>query len=532
MERLANSITLLSGWRRAGLAFLCGAVTVLAQAPFHIFAICFLTFPVLVWMLDGALTRPSPSWLVRSRPAFVIGFAFGFGYFVAGLWWIGNALFVEAEEFLWAWPLAVIALPALLALFYGFAAVLARTLWSDGVGRIAALAFAFGVAEWLRSFVLTGFPWNAIGYAAMPVPALMQSASLVGIFGMNAIAVFAFCLPALVAQARPQAVIAAVLMAGLIGGHTGYGLWRLSEAGHQQASGPLIRVVQPAIDQSKKLDPASSAEIFETLLDLTIHKSGDGATPDIVVWPETSIPFILTEESAAVARLAQALQPHQVLLAGAVRASAAGSSDGGTTYFNSIFAIDGDGVIVAAADKKHLVPFGEYLPFAETFRRAGITAVAAADRGYSAAENRRTIDLPGGLSVLPSICYEAIFPGETAAAGEPPDVMVNVTNDAWYGNTPGPYQHAHQARIRAVENGFPLVRAANNGVSAIYDGYGRQLAALGYGPHGAIEAAVPEALAATPYQRHGRVIFLLLIAGLFAAALYGRVFGGKRLKMH
>lgn len=525
MERFANRILLMTGWRRSLLAVLAGALTVLGQAPFGIFAVCFVTFPLLVWLLDGAIARPSRSWIATAWPAFATGWWFGFGYFVAGLWWIGNALFAEAGDYVWLWPFAVLAIPAFLAIFYGLAAVLARMMWSDGIGRIAALAFGFGVAEWLRSFAFTGFPWNAIGYAAMPVPMLMQSASAVGIVGMNALAVFVFSLPAVFAQGRWRAGFSAGLLVALLCAHAGYGYWRLAGVEAPDPGAPLVRIVQPDIEQSEKWDAERRNEIFDTLLALTTEPNATGEKPAIIVWPETSIPFILTESPDAVAAIAEALDSDQTLLAGAVRSAETGDGDGGSTYYNSILALNADGVIIDAADKEHLVPFGEYLPFKAIAERLGLKKIADADRGYSAAETRRTLSLPDGVVVLPSICYEAIFPYEMQADGDPATMIVNVTNDAWYGNTPGPYQHVHQARLRAVENGLPLVRAANNGISGIFDAYGRQLDALGYGVRGAVEARPGAPLPETIYRHYGWRIFLSILFALAILAAGGRLAG-------
>ncbi len=202
MERLAGRIILLWGWQRAFAAFAAGALLVLAQAPYDFFAVGFVSFPVLVWLLDGTTLESSGGVLRRLRPAFAVGWWFGFGYFLAGLWWIGGALLVEADEFAWALPLAVVGIPLILAFFYGLATAVARSIWSSNIGRIAALAFGFALAEWLRGFLFTGFPWNAIGYAAMPVPLLMQSDAVVGMNGMNALAVFVFAVPALLAGRR------------------------------------------------------------------------------------------------------------------------------------------------------------------------------------------------------------------------------------------------------------------------------------------------------------------------------------------
>src|SRR5690606_3214417 len=223
LKSLAGRVILLWGWRRSLAALLAGAATVLAQPPFDFFAVCFLTFPILVLLLDGAVETGGPI-LRRFAPAFATGWWFGFGYFAASLWWTGIAVLTQAEA--WAVPFAVLGLPALLALFYGLAALVARFFWEDGLGRIAGLAFGFGLAEWLRSVVFTGFPWNAIGYAAMPVPLLMQSDHIVGLFGMNALAVFVFAAPALLLSRRHRKAGLA-LAAGLVALHVGYGGVRL-----------------------------------------------------------------------------------------------------------------------------------------------------------------------------------------------------------------------------------------------------------------------------------------------------------------
>ncbi|QKV19543.1 apolipoprotein N-acyltransferase [Oricola thermophila] len=524
MERLANRILLTTGWRRAFLAVLAGAVTVLAQAPFHLFFVCFLTFPLLVWLLDGAVARPSRSLVASAWPAFSTGWWFGFGYFAAGMWWIGNALFVEAEALAWLWPFAVTLIPAVLAMFYGLAAVFARMLWSDGIGRIFALAFGFGLAEWLRSYAFTGFPWNAIGYAAMPVPELMQSASVVGLYGMNALAVLAFALPACIARTRLRAGLSMGLIALQLGGHATFGYWRLHHAPEADTDAVVVRVVQPAIDQSEKWDRARRSEIFDMLTALSEKPNGSDTRPALVVWPETSVPYVLTEAPGAVAAIAEMLGEGQILLAGAVRAGER-TEGGEPTWYNSILAVNDEGVIIDAADKKHLVPFGEYLPFREIAERFGLRKIADADRGYSPASLRRTMSLPGGVVVLPSVCYEAIFPYAVASEGEPPTLIVNVTNDAWYGDTPGPYQHLHQARIRAVENGLPMVRAANNGLSAVFDAHGRQLGALGYDVRGAFEAPVASPLEMTLYRTHGWQIVSGIFSLFAAIAALARIVG-------
>lgn len=476
--RIAGRIILLSGWRRALAAFLSGAFATLTQPPFDVFVAGFVSFPVLVWLLDGAIAKSDAGPLRRLRPAAFVGWWFGFGYFVAGLWWIGAALLVDAEEFAWALPLAVLGVPAFLALFYAFAAMVARLLWSHGVGRIFALAFGFGLAEWLRTFVLTGFPWNALGYAAMPVPLAMQSVAVVGLTGMSALAVFVFAAPALLSGGRLTKTGMALAFL-LTASHVGYGAWVLSRAPTPsgEKTAVMVRIVQPSIAQSLKWDNAARREIFDRLIALTEQEPAAGKPrPDVVIWPETSVPYILSDTPEALLRIADALRDDQVLLAGAVREETAGGGE--PRYYNSIQTIDGRGEIRASADKLHLVPFGEYLPLEKLLRSLGLQEVVEMPGGFSAGASRHTLHVRDGLSVLPLICYEAIFPGELGYSGPQAGAIVNVTNDAWYGDTPGPYQHFRQAQLRAVEQGIPLIRAANNGLSAVVDPYGRITAGL------------------------------------------------------
>ncbi len=489
MERLAGKIILLSGAGRALVAFAAGAIASLAQAPFDLPIAAFVAFPLLVWLLDGAVAAPERRGLRRLAPAFGIGWLFGFGYFLNGLWWTGNALLVEADLFAWALPLAVVGLPALLAIFYALGCAAAKLAWSNDIGRICALAVAFACAEWLRAMLFTGFPWNAIGYAVMPVPLAMQSSAIVGFTGMNALAVFVFALPALLAG-RVHLKLGLALGTALIALHLGYGAARLALATPQDGDTIAVRIIQPSILQSQKWDMAERDRIFEAHLDLTRQPIEDGAArPDIILWPETSVPFLFGDRPDALAALGDTIGEGQRLLAGIVRAEE--RSAGSVGYYNSIVVIDDSGEIVDAFDKVHLVPFGEYLPFQDVLSRFGLRQLAQNIGGFSAGKTRRPLDLGNGVGGLPFICYEVIFPGIAPRGETGARLIVNVTNDAWFGDTPGPYQHFRQARFRAVETGLPLVRAANNGISAAVDGYGRVIDGLALNAVGVLDVEVP-----------------------------------------
>lgn len=516
MERLVGRTILLWGWRRAATAFLAGGFAVLSVAPYDFFAACFVSFPVLVWLLDGATVEPPAGFLRRLLPAFSIGWWFGFGYFVFGLWWVGAAMLVEAESFAWAIPIAVVLLPAILAVFYGVAAALARLFWTDDIGRIAALAAAFGLMEWLRTFLFTGFPWNPIGYAAMPVPLLMQSASVIGTAGMNALAVFVFAMPALLA-ARRHRRLGLSLAALLLVAHVGFGYYRLARGDEANQQTIAVRIVQPAIDQAQKLDDGVRDDIFRTLLELSARPPEAGApVPQLILWPETAVPFLFTERPDALAALGQLLADGQMLIAGAVRAEGGSGSDADPRYYNSVVAINDAGEIVDAVDKLHLVPGGEYLPFGDLFGWLGIDSIVAMPMSFSAGTERHAIVLPGGLRAAPFICYEIIFPQLVAAGTVGADLIINLTNDAWFGDTPGPYQHFRQAQIRAVETGRTLVRAANTGISGIVDPRGRIIDALAINARGTLDLSVsldpPLGVSLGQPSTNGLVVIVLLAA--------------------
>ncbi|MCO5147786.1 MAG: apolipoprotein N-acyltransferase [Aquamicrobium sp.] len=513
MERLAGRVILLWGWRRALAALCAGAFAALAQPPVDFFAACFVSFPVLVWLIDGAASQPGERLARRMLRPFAIGWWFGFGYFLAGLWWTGAALLVEAELFAWALPLAVLGLPALLALFYGLAVVLARLLWSDGAGRIAALAAGFAVAEWLRGFVLTGFPWNAIGQAAMPVPLMMQSASAVSMPGINALAVFVFAAPALLVSARgrvPAFAVAALAVAL----HLGYGAWRLNGADAAPETLLEVRIVQPSISQAEKWDAAVRERIFATLLELSARPPrGGAAAPDLIVWPETAIPFVLSDRPEALVALAELVGEGQTLFAGSVRVEGERAD---ARYYNAIVAIGDDGEIVDAADKIWLVPFGEFMPLADLLSRIGVEKLVRSVSAFTAGSHRPLLATPAGPTALPFICYEIIFPGMAGYGDTEADFILNVTNDAWFGNTPGPYQHFRQAQIRAVEAGRPLVRAGNNGISAVVDAYGRIVDAFALDAVGALDVAVPRQRLTAPGRPDLAGIGILAVLVLWA----------------
>lgn len=515
LDRVSGDIILMWGMRRNALSYFAGSFLTLALPPFNFFAAGFISFPVLLWLIEGAVPGPQARGALRLYPAAVVGWFFGFGYFTAGLWWIANAVIAESWEFAWAMPLAFIGLPALLALFFAGSAMVARSIWGRGIGAAAALAFGFGIGEWLRGFLFTGFPWNGLGLTAMPAPPLMQAASVFGITGMNALAVFAFALPgaAMLSKWKWPAPLLSLL---LFAAHAGFGYMRLGDAPQAAKAGsPVVRIVQPSIPQTEKWDGAEKDRIFAAYLKMTAQPPEEGKpAPALVVWPETAVPFLFADRPDALAALGETLQEDQILLTGAVRQEGSREEGDAVRYYNSMLAVDGSGQIIDAADKAHLVPFGEYLPLEGIFESFGLRQLVSTPGGFSAGPGVRKIKVPGLGDVVPLICYEIIFPGALGSAGQAA-LAVNITNDAWYGATPGPYQHFRLAQIRAAESGMPVIRAANNGISGVIDAYGRVTGALPLNAVAVLDMPVPAPAEPTLYTRHGQ----RLIFGLFATLL-------------
>jgi apolipoprotein N-acyltransferase len=526
LTRPAHSIILAWGWRRAAIAFTAGAISTLALAPFHAFPILFLTLPIVVWLVDGSAAGRFGGVMTSA----VAGWWFGFGYFVAGLYWTGNALLVDAETFAWLLPFAVLGLPAGLALFTGFGLGLARLLWTRGPTRLLALAAALTIAEWLRGHVLTGFPWNAFGYAlTAPLP-LAQGAALVGLWGLTFIAIAVFASPAVLADEstvtrRPwlYPLVGVMVIAAL----AAYGAVRLAGNPTSLVEGVRLRIVQPNVPQDDKFNYSAKNQVMNRYAALSDRATGPGTmgVRDIthLVWPESAFPFFLAREPDALAQIAALLPQGSVLITGAARPAESRPGRNELRAYNSIYVIDHDGSILSIYDKVHLVPFGEFLPFQDLLEQAGLMQLTKVPGGFISGDRRKPTSVPRAPSFLPLICYEIIFPGEAVPRGsERPGWLLNLTNDGWFGRSTGPYQHFQQARVRAIEEGLPLVRAANTGVSAVVDPLGRILSSLPLGSEGVLDSALPRAIEPPFFVRTGNGAVALMIIAALAIVLRQR----------
>ncbi len=528
-------------------AMVLGALSGLALPPFAIPLVLFITFPGLFTLLD----RLKPSFNFQT---FATGWWFGFGFFVVGLYWITYALHVDWLKFFWLIPFSLFGIPAILAIYIGLVTSITTRIAPQGLARCFVFAVLWTGAEWIRGHYLFAFPWNLIGYTWDQLPSFLQLTAFTGIYGVSLLTVLLATIPKLWGEAhknrKAQALVGITLIVTLtVWGGLGY--QRIIYA-PSKPTGYQIRLVQPNVDQKLKWHTDTRQAQFFHLLKLSgkPFKDDQQTTPRIIIWPESAITFFLDEHQAARNLIAQELPENSILLTGSPRRTFADKDP--FILWNSMFALGNKGEIIGVYDKFHLVPFGEYLPLRKLL--PNIPKITEGTVDYSAARGPQTLELPGIPPVSPLICFEGIFPGEvkydytcdslrygqekTNERPERTEVYVrtarevltnpeleiaqvyrkaqwllNITNDAWYGNTSGPYQHFASIRVRAIEEGLPMVRVANSGISGIIDAVGRIEQTIGFNETGILDAYLPAPIPhPTIYAQYGdRGLWVMMV---------------------
>lgn len=475
------------GWRAIALSAGLGVIAASGQAPFGAWWLALPALAALIHIVSRAASAKAAAWTAWFG---------GAGYFAAALSWIVQPFLVDAATYGWMAPFALLFLAFGLALFWAVAAGLAY--------RVANRAYGFAItltaAELLRGYVLTGFPWALIGHIWIETP-VAQLAAWIGPSGLTLISLF---VAALAAQGFTQRKLAPVgTAAALVLVSWAYGLWVLAQP-MPTGTGATLRLVQPNAAQQAKWDPDLAQQFFDRLLAFTAVKPA----PDLVIWPETALPYLLSRHPEIGTLIADAA--HGVPVAIGMQRVV------GNQGWNTLAIIGTDGRVQASYDKHHLVPFGEYIPYGDlAYRLFGVSAFAAQQgNGYTPGPGPKLLDFGVKLGMaLPLICYEAVFPQDLRGTPRA-DWILQITNDAWFGTLTGPFQHADQARLRAIEQGLPLVRVANTGVTAVYDARGRTTAQLDFGIASYLDADLPGALPATPYAKYGEFPVLVWLGGL------------------
>jgi apolipoprotein N-acyltransferase len=487
----------LQGWRRYLSLFIAGGATAIAFAPYNAWPLLFLTLPYLLLQLEATTARRA-AWRC---------FFFGYGLCAAGTYWIAFSLLIDAAQFGWLVPFCVLGISAAFALYFwvmGYS--FAKLSTKHRFGNILLFSILWVGFEYLRSIGMLGFPWNLMGYAVMPSERLSQAASIIGTFGISW--VIMFCAFPLIHRNRTYlASIIAILIAAY-----GYGMWRVPST-PTPVTETRLRLVQPNIPQEMKWTAEGKDESMRVHGVLT-HMQTDTPKADAVIWSETAFPFTVFDGSGWFERSRYFAPEGGYFITGAIRKHR-------EEVWNSLFVVNDTGGEVSTYDKHHLVPFGEFVPLRSILPLEKITPGMT---DFSRGEGVRTLKLKNIPAFSPLICYEVVFPWLVADRDDRPEWMLNLTNDAWYGDSPGPYQHFDMTRMRAIEQGLPMVRVANTGISAVIDPYGRVIGRLPLNERGIIDKALPKPLKLTFYASFGEMpIVIALITCFVAYLLYRRI---------
>ncbi|NVJ90973.1 MAG: apolipoprotein N-acyltransferase [Methylocystaceae bacterium] len=509
----------LGGYKRALILIVLGLCVVAALPPIYIWPLAFVGLSGLFLFLDRCQNKKS---------AFLTGWYFGIGFFGGGLYWLTNAFLVDAAKHGWLIPIAVPGLAVSIGLFIGLTTLLTYLLWRNqrenhqALGRIIIFCVTWVFMEWVRSWLFTGFPWNMIATIWGFSDDILQTTAYVGPFGLSFFTLLATTLSGLFfyvsGKKRLIALGCALLIPALM---WSIGYMRLLDTDDAYHDKIILRLIQPNIDQATKWKSEYRIKNFETQLNLSTAAGDPNMRPTHIIWPETAVTFALNREPNVLKALSTVVPSGGLVLTGTPRMTPRKQSP--FQVWNSLMAVDEFGAIQANYDKSHLVPFGEYIPL-RAYNPIPKLTDGLVD--FTPGTGRQTVQVGSLPSFSPLICYEIIFPNHVIDDTNRPEWLLNITNDGWYGNSPGPYQHLLSARLRSIEEGMPLVRVANTGVSIITDSYGRIQASLPYGQRGFLDVKLHKALPTPPIT--ARLRSLLWIALLLAFFALGQSLLSKR----
>jgi apolipoprotein N-acyltransferase len=481
------------------VALIFGAVSCLAFAPFNFFPAAIISLSVFYFLLEKESEKKQIFWL---------GFFYGFGYFLAGIYWISISLLVEAEKFAWLIPFALTLIPSALALYLALFAISYKFLnlklkLSQTYQKILLFSICWVAFEILRSLLFTGFPWNLIGYVWMFDVRFAQLSSIFGIYGLSAFAALISLLPILFFKKNSTGdkIFAGILVLFFIGNFL-FGFFYIDDKKLITTDKTKLRLVQANIKQEIKWDVEEKYKNLLKHIELTNSQSLDDVKA--VIWSETSVPYVIENNSELVKKL-NFVMP---LITGGIRLER--DEENIKNVWNSVFVIEKNSV-KNFYDKHHLVPFGEYIPLQKFF--PFIEKITDGSVGFSEGDGPQTI-ATSGFSFSPLLCYEVIFTDEIVQKNSRPDLLINLTNDAWFGVSSGPYQHFNMARMRAIEQGIPLARVAGTGITAFVDPFGRVVKKIDLNQEGIIDVDLIKNLAPTIYANYGYKPLMLLLAAM------------------
>jgi apolipoprotein N-acyltransferase len=501
LGKIEIHLSLATGKQRLVYAFLLGVHAVAGLAPLYWWPLFLISFAGLLVLLENPKSKKQLFWT---------GWSYGFGYFTFGLYWISFALHIDLAKWWWLIPFAAIGLPLVLSVYYGIAALCA---WPERGHRgrtILALVIGFSLIEYLRGYLFTGFPWNLPAYIWLDTALAMQM-SLIGAYGLTFISFGLAAILRLTLIRQSSAIIFIVLLGALWGGGYFIQIDNMTQM-QKTPTDTQVLLVQPNIPQIDKWNRDKFNDNFEKLIRLSSGYS-ENNKPDIIIWPETALTWPIQYLDEIKPRLNEIIAPEQILISGIL-------DYGENDFFNSLIVLDDQAQIIEQYNKFHLVPFGEYIPFRNYISMGPIASALETTGDFSTGKGLSTLQGINELSFSPLICYEIIFPGKVYNTESRPNFIINVTNDGWYLNSAGPYQHLSISRARAIESGLPVIRVANTGISAVIDPNGRILTRIALSEEGATLAPLPSRVKATFYGRYKDLAFfsIAVILGFFLLA--------------
>lgn len=498
------------------IAAFVGALLSLAFAPVHFFPILFISLPIFFFLLEDEKGS--------KKDIFWLGFAFGFGHFLSGIYWIAISLTVDASQFAWLIPFCLTIIPGILAVYFGILALIYKFFdrhlsLKENYQKAILFSLAWLIAEILRSNLLSGFPWNLLGYAWMFNLEFSQVASIFGIYGLSLFACLVALIPTFFWKRKASSgdklysfiAVTAIALSLLCG------YFYISDKKIVHSPQTIVRLVQGNVEQNLKWDGEERYKNFLKHVVLTNSKNPKDIAA--VIWSESSIPYVLNKSPQLMEYIKYAIPENGVLISGALRMKDNVAEAQEVDVWNSIFVLNKQG-ISDYYDKHLLVPFGEYVPFHKLlsflFLDNVVNEITGGGKGFSEGTGSRTL-VVDGFSFSPLVCYEVIFSSKVVDKNHRPDVFVNLTNDAWFGNSSGPYQHFDMAKMRAIEYGIPLIRVANTGITAFVDQFGREFARLEMNEMDIVDVELIKSNGSTIYADFGHipvgfvVLFLLII---------------------
>lgn len=518
LAALINWMNAKPAWRFPLIAFLAGALLTTSFAPLSFFPGAIIAFPLMIVLIDCAKSR---------QQAFAFGWWTGFGLFSIGLTWIGHSFSQQDNVPAFLAPFAIFALAGLMALYIAATFWVSWRLWVAGPLRVVLFAVVWMLFEFARGYLFTGFPWHLAGSMWADWLPVAQMASVLSIYGLSALTVLVFsALSILLYKRQAKSAYAGLLALVLVfAGGTLWGQMRLAGNETQYDLAVSLRLVQANVKQREKWRSHLIDDHFDKHMELSRggNQRGRAEGVKLLIWPETAVQRETFDREASLLRwrMSRMLEFGSYAITGAPRSE---RTTEGSSYYNSMFAFNSRGKLFARYDKKHLVPFGEYLPFQGVLNALGLQQLTGGV-AFKAGTSAKTVYLPGIPPFSPLICYEVIFPGQVTLASDRPKWLLNITNDGWFGLTNGPYQHLGLARFRAIEEGLPLVRSASTGVSAVIDSYGRTVASLEVDKTGVLDSPLPLSLDAPAYSTGFKMMMTL---ALLLTAVAGFLIGAVR----